>query len=651
MSSPAFASDRWIPDPGSLTSWRVGRLMAEHCFDDFRDLHARSVAEPEWFYRTAFEDLGLDWPVEWSRLYDDGEGLPLRRWFVGGRTNLSWLAVDRWAARRPTSPALIWEGEEGETRTTSFAELRAEVAAVAAGLRRAGIEPGDVVAMYLPMVPEAAVLLLAVARIGAIVAPAFSGYGDAALAERLRLSGAKMLVAADGYPRRGAMVDSLGVARRARRAAGVRSLVVVERAGGAVLGPDELSWAVLANSADDEEPEMFEPERPFLVAYTSGSTGRPKGTVHVHGGLPYRWAIDCAYGFDIDEGDRFTWLTDMGWVMGPLAICGSLVLGATLVLLESFDYPSPARLWSQLDRHQVSFLGLSPTLVRLLANAEGGEPDHRRLSSLRTIGSTGEPMTPTAWRWMHEKVGKGRVPIINATGGTEVGAALLLGSPVVETAECRFSGPALGIDAVVLDPDWRRVVGSPGELAVRRPWPSMTRGFFGESSERYLESYWSRLPGTWVHGDRAIEFADGTWEIPGRSDDVIKVAGKRVGPSEFESIAVAVEGIGAAIAVGIPDDLKGEVVIVLVSGARAAEPVVRAAVSDEVAAGLGKPLRLRAVLAVTELPLLRSGKLHRRAARAWLTGTDAGDLSSLANPTSETAVREAASDLTNEGGA
>jgi acetyl-CoA synthetase len=652
VSAPSFAEDRWVPE-GDLARWRVGAFMARHGFDDFFALHRRSIEDPDWFYRAAFEDLDLSWPVPWTRLYDDADGAPWRRWFVDGRTNLAELAVRRWAQRTPTASAVIHEAEDGRVETITFAELEAAVARAGTGLRRLGLGHGDVVAMYLPMVPEAAILLLAAARIGAIVAPAFSGYGAEALAERLALAEVKILVTADGYTRRGAPVDALGTAREARALApSVEHLVIVPRLrpDGIVLAPGESLWSALVAEDDGAPIELFAADHPFLVAFTSGSTGRPKGTVHVHGGLPYRWAIDCAYGYDVREGDRFTWLSDMGWIMGPLAICGSLVLGAALVLLETFDHPSPARLWDQVERHGITFLGLSPTIVRLLAGAGDDHVEPFALETLRVIGTTGEPMTPPAWRWLHRAVGRGRVPIVNATGGTEVGAAFLQGSPVVATPECRFAGPALGIDADVLDATLQRpVVGEVGELVVRAPWPSMTRGFYNEGPERYLETYWTRLPGTWVHGDRAIRHADGSWELPGRSDDLIKVAGKRVGPVEFESIATAVDGVDAAIAVGVPHPLKGEVVVVLVEGPDAADRAVADAVTARVGRRLGKPMRPHAVLGVAELPVLRNGKLHRRAARAWLTGEDPGDLSSLANPAAEAAVLIARERLSREG--
>jgi len=644
-----FEPDRWVPDPATLAGWRVSGLMRRHGIEDYGALLSRSVAEPEWFYRAAFEDLDLPWLEPWHTLYDDSEGEPWRRWFVGGRTNLVHLAVERWRRDAPDRAAVIWEGEAGELRELSYAELDVAVGRAARGLRTLGVAAGDVVALYLPMVPEAVVALLAAARLGAIAAPAFSGYGADALAERLRLAGAKMLVTADGYQRRGKAVDALSTARQARaEAPEVAHLVVVSRRNQRQEAPadGEVAWEALLPHDDDRPVPALASETPFLVAFTSGSTGRPKAAVHTHGGLPYRWAIDVAYGFDLRPGDRLTWVSDMGWIMGPLAVIGALTHGATLVLLEAFDYPAPERLWEQIDRHTINVLGLSPTIVRLLAQTDDDPWGNSDLASLRTIGTTGEPMTEAAWRWLHRHVGRGMVPIINATGGTEVGSALLIGSPVVTAPKCHFSGPAIGIDVDVVDAAGQPITDTVGELVVRHPWPSMTRGFWREAPGRYLDTYWSRLPGTWVHGDRAIRHSDGTWAVPGRSDDLIKVAGKRVGPLEFESLALDVDGIDGALAVGVPHALKGEVVVVLISGATSSTREITVAVEQRIIAGLGKAMAPAAVLAVTELPLLRSGKLHRRAARAWLSGHDPGDLSSLANPAAREALLAARERLT-----
>jgi acetyl-CoA synthetase len=364
-------------------------------------------------------------------------------------------------------------------------------------------------------------------------------------------------------------------------------------------------------------------------------------------------ALELAYCFDMRAHDRLTWVTDMGWIMGPLTIAGVLSLGASLVLFEGApDYPEPDRLWRLVERHQITHLGLSPTLVRVLAGHGEDWVDPHQLGSLRVLGSTGERWTPQSWRWLHRHVGRGSAPIINWSGGTEIGCGILVGSPLVPTRECRFAGHAPGMATAVFDAQGRSLVGEVGELVLTRTWPSMTRGLWNEP-QRYLESYWSRWPDVWVHGDWAVRHEDGSWELLGRSDDVLKIAGKRLGPAEVESVATELQDVAEAVAVSVPDPVTGEALVVLIqvqaTTASAAREVVARTVSDRIAEALGKPLRPAAVVILDDLPLSRSGKVHRRALRAWLAGIDPGDLSTLANPESAPAVLAAGERLSGHG--
>lgn len=647
-----FEEDRWVPPPGYVEQLNVTRFMAAHGIDDYADLLERAADDPEWFYPAAFDDLNLPWPHPYDVVCDTSRGVPWARWFVGGATNIAHLAIERWRQRgQGAAQALIWEGEDGSTRTYTFDELGQEVARVAAGLRTLDVDCGDVVALYLPMIPEAAIITHAAVRIGAIVAPAFSGYGTDALAERLTLSEAKVVVTADGTLRGGSRIEMAPTAREAvTRAAGVEHLVHVSRLGhpcpeGAV------PWDELREREAGGDIEMFGPDVPCLLAFTSGSTGRPKGAVHAHGRMPYRVAIELAYNFDLRAGDRLTWVTDMGWIMGPFVVICPLLLGATSVIFEGLpNYPQPDRLWASVDRHGLTHLGLAPTVIRAQAGYGHDNVDRHGLDSLRVLGSTGEPMTSSAWRWLHRHVGRGIRPIINYSGGTEVGCGLLAGSPAVTMRECAFAGPTPGIAAAVFDENGQRVVGEIGELVVTKPWPSMTLGFWNDD-ERYLDTYWSRWPDIWLHGDRAIEHEDGSWELPGRSDDLIKVAGKRVGPVEFEAAATAVHGVQAAATVGVPDEVKGEVAVVVVlpdPGMEGRVDELARAVESRIVDALGKPMRPAAVVVADEIPITRSGKVHRRVVRAWLTDTDPGDLSTLENPSAEAAIKAARRQLTTQ---
>jgi acetyl-CoA synthetase len=634
-----FRPDRWVPPPGYAAGCNITRLLRASGANDYDELHRRSVAEPEWFYPAAFGDLGLGWLKPFEAVVDRAEHPSEDRWFPGGATNLGWLCADRHS--RADGPAVLWEAEDGATLTMSRRELAETVRQAAAGLGSAGVRLGDVVTLVLPMIPEAVVALLAVARIGAIAAPCFSGFGPDAIAERMSLSSSRFLIYADGTIRRGRPVDI----RATVEAALVQlpwpvTAVEIPRLGTRATGRAVTPWARLLDHQADGAVTGFDADTPFLLAFTSGSAGRPKGAVHVHGGFTYQDALMLGYAFDLRPADRLCWVTDLGWVMGPVTILGTLALGGTLVLLEGAADAQPGRIWRVADEVGLTHLGVSPTLVRQLM-ADGDDPAAARdLDRLRVLGSTGEPWTQSAWRWLHARVGRGRIPIINLSGGTETGG-ILVGSPIIATREGAFSGPMLGMPAQVLDADGRPVTGVPGELVLTGSWPSMTRGLWRDRS-RFLSGYYGRWPRVWVHGDLAVRHADGSWEILGRSDDVIKVAGKRIGPAEMESVATQVDGVAAAAAVGIAHPVKGEIaVIVVVAGDEAAGEQLPEQVARRIERALGRAFRPGAVVVAHELPLTRSGKIHRRAVRQWLTGQPAGDLSTVDNPAAQAAIEAA----------
>jgi acetyl-CoA synthetase len=522
------------------------------------------------------------------------------------------------------------------------------VGAAVAQLRELGVGPGDRVGILLPMLPETVVAVLAVSRIGAIFTPIFSGYAAPAIATRLVDCGAKALITADGFLRRGGWVDLKSVADAAVEAAtSVERVLVVRRAGEALKVPwregRDHWWSGSMADAPGEasEPDDRDPESPYMIIYTSGTTGRPKGAVHVHGGFPIKAAQDLAHTFDLASRDSLFWFTDLGWMMGPWAIAGSLLLGARLVMYEGApDFPGPDRLWSIVERHRVTHLGLSPTVIRALM-AHGEEPVRAHVrSSLRVLGSTGEPWNPEPWWWFFREVGEGRCPIVNYSGGTEVSGGIVGGNVIGPIKPASFSGPCIGTAADVVDDAGSPVRGRVGELAIRAPLPGMTRGFWGDR-ERYEATYWSRWPGLWAHGDWASIDEDGFWYIHGRSDDTLKVAGKRVGPAEVESAAVAHPAVLEAAAIGIPHEIKGEAIVVLcvLRPGESDDEALRASVAKTIAGELGKPLKPEVVAVVRSLPKTRSGKVMRRVIRAAWLGLDPGDISALDDPASLEAIR------------
>ena len=635
------AEDRfiWRPDAVTTEHANITCLMRAHGIATLAELSARSTADIAWFWDAVVRDLDLEFSTPYERVVDLSEGPAWARWFVGGRTNVARQCVDRWAERDPEATALIWEGEDGEVREVTYAELRRSTDHTVRVLGGLGVSEGDTVALFMPMAIETVAALMACAKMGAVWVPIFSGFGPDAVAARIADAGCRVIVTANATLRKGAPVPMKAVADRAIDiAGGVRHQLVWMRLPEAptpMTPGRDVAWDPPRDAQPALESLPLESEHPLFIAYTSGTTGKPKGVVHVHGGFLVKIAEEVAYQVDLHRGERLHWVTDLGWIMGPWEIVGALALGATVVLAEGSPlHPGPDQLWQQVARHRITTLGLSPTLVRAMI-ASGTEPvrAHDR-SSLRILASTGEPWNPDAYRWLHREVGGGRLPIINLSGGTEVGACFLSPHPVAPIKVDSLGGPALGMDMDIVDAAGRSVgPGEVGELVCRQPWPSMTRGILGDR-ERYLDTYWRRLPGLWVHGDWASRDADGAWFLHGRSDDTLNVAGKRIGPAEIESALAAHEAVLESAAVGIPDTVKGEriaCVVVLRPGEEPSE-VLAQALRRTVREHLGASFAPSRIVFVPALPRTRSAKIVRRAVRAALTGEDPGDLSSLEDP-------------------
>ncbi|NMP24026.1 AMP-binding protein [Sulfobacillus harzensis] len=624
----------WRPDDEAIRASRLGQFLQHHGLDDLQALRDRADRDPEWFWEAVVRML--DWPfaTPYEKVMDVSRGIQFPQFFVGGTSNLALAALDRHVEQgRAEKVALVEETEDGRITRWTYRDLKKAADALAHGLEGLGVTAGDRVAVYLPMGKEAVTAMMACAKLAAIVMPVFSGYGASAMATRLHDAGAKVVITADGFTRRGRFVPMLDTARKAcSEVPTVDCLIVVDRAGThPTLFEGEWDYQQIVEAAGETPyPTRIVPsETPLLLIYTSGTTGKPKGAIHPHLGFPLKATQDLWHAFDLRQDDVFFWYTDMGWMMGPWMVYGGLITGATLMLYDGTpDFPDAGRLWDMISRHQVTVFGISPTAVRGLM-AEGDEFVLKHdLSSLRILGSSGEPWNPGPWRWFFDKVGGGRCPIINYSGGTEISGGILSAFATEPQKACAFNGPLPGIAADVVGDNGDPVRQAVGELVIKNPWPGMTRGFW-QNPDRYLDAYWSRWPDIWVHGDFAYVDAEGFWYILGRSDDTIKVAGKRLGPAEVESVLVSHPDVTEAAAIGVPDDVKGESLVCFVVARE--KPGLEEELALYVAEHMGKALRPQAVHRVRELPKTRNGKVVRRVIRASYLGESPGDLSSLEN--------------------
>ncbi|QLK25864.1 AMP-binding protein [Natrinema zhouii] len=648
------------PSQEFVESTNVAEFMATYGIDDYEELIERTTTdlegEPEsgvdWFWDELVDYLGIEFYEEYDEIRDNSEGPQFTDWYPGGELNIAHNVVDRHAAvdeERRNKVATIWEGEDGEVREVTYHELHRGTNQVANALEERGIETGDTVGLYMPMVPEVVSILYGCFKVGAVAVPIFSGFGVDAAATRIADAECSVLFTGDGFYRRGDPVFLKSAADEAIEEAGhVEETIVFDRLGSSTTTSEhEIPWSndrdewwddAIESQDDEYETKSLDSSQESLLLYSSGTTGKPKGIVHTHAGVQVQCPKEVYFGMDLKPADRFFWVSDIGWMMGPWSLIGTHTFGGTVFMYEGApDHPEPDRFWEMIDRHELTQFGISPTAIRALRKHGDERLEGHDLSSLRILGSTGEPWDPESWHWFHENVGGGDSPIINISGGTEICGCFLMPMPTEPLKPCTLGGPGLGMDIDIVDREGNSVRenNERGYLVARDSCPSMTKSLWS-GDERYLEEYWSTFedPPMWDHGDWAQKDEDGFWFLHGRADDALNVAGRKVGPAEVEGALIDHEAVNQAAAIGAPDDTTGTAVVayvILEAGFEESDDLreeLRAQVGDE----LGKPFRPREVLFVDEFPKTQSGKIIRRAIQAAYTGEDLGDMSSIENP-------------------
>jgi len=605
-----------------------------------------ALEDPATFWRDETRELEFRTPWHTFREWTP----PHARFFVGAKLNVTESCLDRHLATSArTRAAIVWEGEPGESRTLTYFELHREVVRLAAALTELGIRAGDRVAIYMGMVPEAAIAMLACARIGATHSVVFGGFSSDALAERINDCGAKLLITQDGAWRRGAVVPLKSMADRAlEKTPSIEHVIVFERLGNSAPSPTpitpgrDVAWAELLNRASSESsralaarPPAFDAEHPLFILYTSGSTGKPKGVLHTTAGYLAATHVTCKYVFDLREGDLYWCTADVGWITGhSYLVYGPLSCGASCMMYEGApNAPDWGRFWRIIEKHGVTILYTAPTAIRAFVRAGDQWPSSADLSSLRLLGSVGEPINPEAWLWYHRTIGGSRCPIVDTWWQTETGAIMLTTLPGSSASKPGATGlPMFGVDIEVVDDAGRTCnAGESGKLVIRAPWPSMARTLWNDD-DRFQQTYWSQLPGTYTTGDGARRDEDGYFWVTGRIDDVLNVAGHRIGTAEIESALVGHSSVAEAAAVGKPDELKGQAIAVFVTLKTGIEPMpqLKEELLRHIDKEIGKFARPDTIRFTDALPKTRSGKIMRRLLKDVATGTVAtGDTSTL----------------------
>jgi len=610
--------------------------MKKHNITSLDELSIKSKNNLEWFWESVDKDIGIIWDEPYTKTLDMSNGIAWSKWFVNGKTNIYKSSVEKFAKQTPNKIAYHFISENGIETKLSYFELDSKVSKLANGLKSLGIKKGDIIAIYLPMIEEAIVSILAAAKIGAIQTIIFSGYSSESLQIRLQDCHAKILLTSDGFNRKGKSVSQKTTIESAIIDTDIEKIIMVS-----YMGIDQYKKSkkiqfydeLISTQSDSCDTEIMDSEDPLFILYTSGTTGKPKGVIHTHGGFSVFAGHQASYLVDIHQNDTLFWPADVGWITGLVwNVYGLLIMGASAIIYDgALDYPTEDRIWQILSKHKATIFGISPTAVRLFKKNNAQPLKKYSLDKLRNIPTTGEPLDEDSWWWLFEKVGNKKIPIMNLSGGTEIGGAMLSVFPGMKLKPSTVGIPVPGMNLDIVDDDGNSVREKNGYLVIKSPWPAMTRGLLHDD-DRYIKTYWSRFENIWFHGDYVFADSDNLWYMHGRTDDVINVSGHRMSTSEIEHIVISHKKISDAASISIPDAITGEAIVVFFVADKKKYTNLEFEVIEHISNRIGKIAKPKHVFQLSDLPKTSTGKIMRRLLKTKLMGEELGDLSSLENP-------------------
>ena len=610
--------------------------MKKHNISSLDELSIKSKNNLEWFWESVDKDIGIIWDEPYTKTLDMSNGIAWSKWFVNGKTNMYKSSVEKFTKQTPNKIAYHFISENGIETKLSYFELNSKVSKLANGLKSLGVKKGDIIAIYLPMIEEAIVSILAAAKIGAIQTIIFSGYSSESLQIRLQDCHAKILLTSDGFNRKGKNVSQKTTIESAIIDTDIEKIIMVS-----YMGIDQYEKSekiqfydeLISNQSDSCDTEIMDSEDPLFILYTSGTTGKPKGVIHTHGGFSVFAGHQASYLVDIHQNDTLFWPADVGWITGLVwNVYGLLIMGASAIIYDgALDYPTEDRIWQILSKHKATIFGISPTAVRLFKKNNAQPLKKYSLDKLRNIPTTGEPLDEDSWWWLFEKVGNKKIPIMNLSGGTEIGGAMLSVFPGMKLKPSTVGIPVPGMNLDIVDDDGNSVREKNGYLVIKSPWPAMTRGLLHDD-DRYIKTYWSRFENIWFHGDYVFADSDNLWYMHGRTDDVINVSGHRMSTSEIEHIVISHKKISDAASISIPDAITGEAIVVFFVADKKKYTNLEFEVIEHISKRIGKIAKPKYVFQLSDLPKTRTGKIMRRLLKTKLMGEELGDLSSLENP-------------------